>query len=103
MSAQSLLTSSGYTERSPHFQLIAAAAGSGIGGALLQGENFIAFEGRKYGRTEGSCTVREQELPAVVHVLYVWHCDLIGSPKFEVVPDHNPLVYIILKPLYHNG
>ena len=53
----------------------------------------IAYEGRKHRLAESSYTVKEQELLAVVHALYMWRCYLKGAPKFEVVTDHNPLIY----------
>ena len=93
MSEQPLLTSPDFAEGSPRFQLIADASGLGIGAALLQGGKVIAYEGRKYRPAEVNYTVGEQELLAVVHALYVWRCYLEGAPNFEVVTDHNPLVY----------
>ena len=54
----------------------------------------LAFEGRKYRPAEYNYTVGEQELLAVVHALHVWRCYLEGAPKFQVVTDHNPLIYL---------
>ena len=65
----------------------------GIGAALFQGDKVIAYEGRKYRPAESSYAIGEQELLAVVHTLCVWLCYLEGAPKFEVVTDHNPLIY----------
>ena len=93
LSEEPLLTSPDFTEGSPHFQVIADASGLGIGAALFQGDKVIAYEGRKYRPAESSYTVGEQELLAVVHALYVWRCYLEGAPKFEVITDHNPLIY----------
>ena len=93
LSEEPLLTSPDFSEGSPQFQLITDASGLGIGAALFQGDKVIAYEGRKYRPAEVNYTVGEQELLAVVHALYVWRCYLEGAPKFQVVTDHNPLVY----------
>ena len=93
LSEQPLLTSPDFSEGSPQFQLIADASGAGIGAALFQGDKVIAYEGRKYRPAEVNYTVGEQELLAVVNALHVWRCYLEGAPTFQVVTDHNPLVY----------
>jgi hypothetical protein len=65
-----------------------------VGAGLFQGQSVIAFKGRKYRPAELDYTVGEQELLAVIHALQVWRCYLEGAPKFKVITDHNPLVYL---------
>jgi hypothetical protein len=61
---------------------------------LFHGQSVIAFKRRKYRPAELNYTVGEQELLAVIRALQVWRCYLEGAPKFKVITDHNPLVYM---------
>jgi transposase InsO family protein len=78
----------------PSYEVVADASGLGVGAALFQGNKVIAYEGRKYKPAEANYTVGEQELLAVVNALQVWRCYLEGAPKFKVVTDHNPLIWL---------
>jgi hypothetical protein len=78
----------------PAFEVITDASGLGVGAVLLQGGRLIAYDGRKYRPAEFNYTVGEQELLAVVSALQVWRCYLEGAPKFTVVTDHNPLIWL---------
>ena len=82
------------SEDAKPYELVADASGLGIGAALFQGVNVVAFEGRKYKPAECNYTVGEQELLAVVHALEKWRCYLEGAPQFTVVTDHNPLIWL---------
>ena len=51
------------------YELIADACGTGIGAVLMQHEQPIAFESRKFNSAEQNYTVTEQELLALIHGL----------------------------------
>ena len=78
------------------FELIADACGFGIGAALLQEQQPIAYMCRKFTPAEQHYGVGEQELLAVVDAMRTWRCYLEGvnADMFTVVTDHNPLTYL---------
>ena len=78
------------------YELIADACGTGIGAVLMQNEQPIAFESRKFNSAEQNYTVTEQELLALIHGLLTWRYLLEGLPReqLKLVTDHNPLTFM---------
>ena len=78
------------------YELIADACGTGIGAVLMQNEQPIAFESRKFNSAEENYTVTEQELLALIHGLLTWRYLLEGLPReqLKLVTDHNPLTFM---------
>ena len=89
-----ILAPPNFQSDAPAFEVITDASGLGVGAVLLQGDTVIAYEGRKYKPAKVNYTVGEQELLAVMNALQVWRCYLEGAPRFTVVTDHNPLIWL---------
>lgn len=94
LTASPILAAPDHSETAAAFELVSDASGLGVGACLLQGGSVVAYEGRKYKPAEANYTVGEQELLAVVNALQVWRCYLEGAPRFTVVTDHNPLIWL---------
>ncbi len=79
-----------------HFEVIADACGTGLGAVLMQNEQPIGYESRKFNPAERNYTVTEQELLAIIHALRTWRYLVEGLPKEQLtlVTDHNPLTFM---------
>ena len=74
------------------FEVIADACGFGIGAALLQEGRFVAFLCGQFSPSEGSYSVGQQELLAVLHAMKTWHCkEGMRANMLTVVTDHNSI------------
>jgi len=75
--------------------LMTDASKVGIGGVLLQGDDWrttlpCSYYSRQYIATEKNYPTHEQELLAVVAALKVWRIDLLGV-RFGILTDHDTL------------
>jgi hypothetical protein len=80
------------------FQLITDASDYALGAILVQEGQPVAYESRKLAKAERNYHTTDKELLAVVHALKLWRCYLEGV-TFQVITDHNPLVYLQTQPL----
>jgi hypothetical protein len=75
------------------FVVVSDASLTGVGAVLLQDNQLVAFESRKFSPAERNYTTSEQELLAMVHALRVWRCYLEGN-SFQLITDHCPNTYL---------
>ncbi|SGY48584.1 BQ5605_C001g00666 [Microbotryum silenes-dioicae] len=77
------------------FWVMTDASNQGIGGVLLQGQEWkvarpIAYWSRQYIPAERNYPTHEQELLAIVEALKEWRIDLLGG-HFHILTDHSTL------------
>ncbi|SGZ32086.1 BQ5605_C043g12069 [Microbotryum silenes-dioicae] len=77
------------------FWVMTDASNHGIGGVLLQGQEWkvarpIAYWSRQYIPAEHNYPTHEQELLAIVEALKEWRIDLLGG-HFHILTDHSTL------------
>ncbi|SGY12583.1 BQ5605_C011g06548 [Microbotryum silenes-dioicae] len=77
------------------FWVMTDASNHGIGGVLLQGQEWkmarpIAYWSRQYIPAERNYPTHKQELLAIVKALKEWRIDLLGS-HFHILTDHSTL------------
>ncbi|SGZ32127.1 BQ5605_C043g12085 [Microbotryum silenes-dioicae] len=77
------------------FWVMTDASNHGIGGVLLQGQEWkvarpIAYWSRQYIPAERNYLTHEQELLAIVEALKEWRIDLLGG-HFHILTDHSTL------------
>ncbi|SGY32169.1 BQ5605_C002g01326 [Microbotryum silenes-dioicae] len=77
------------------FWVMTDASNQGIGGVLLQGQEWkvarpIAYWSRQYIPAERNYPTHEQELLAIVEALKEWRIDLLGG-YFHILTDHSTL------------
>ncbi len=66
------------------YEVVADACGTGIGAVLMQNENPLGYESRRYNSAVQNYIVTEQELLALVHALKTWRYLLEGLPKEQL-------------------
>ena len=69
----------------------------GMGVALMQDGQVIAYESRELKDHELNYPTHDLELAAVVHALICWRYFLLGH-RFELHCDHRSLQYIFTQP-----
>jgi len=74
--------------------VIADASELGLGAVLAQGGHPIAYESRKFNKTEKEYVVYDKELLAVVHALRVWKHYLMAT-DFLVYTNHQSLRHFL--------
>ncbi|SGY11856.1 BQ5605_C011g06297 [Microbotryum silenes-dioicae] len=77
------------------FWVMTDASNHGIGGVLLQGQEWkmarpIVYWSRQYIPTERNYPTHKQELLAIVEALKEWRIDLLGG-HFHILTDHSTL------------
>jgi transposase InsO family protein len=75
------------------FRVICDASDYGIGAVLLQNDQPVAWESRRYSDAERNYSPTDQEALAVIHALKVWRCYLESGQEVSLVTDHNPNTY----------
>ncbi|SGY96140.1 BQ5605_C036g11545 [Microbotryum silenes-dioicae] len=85
----------GHSANAAPFWVMTDASNQGIGGVLLQGQEWkvarpIAYWSRQYIPAERNYPTHEQELLAIVEALKEWHIDLLGG-HFHILTDHSTL------------
>ena len=75
------------------------ASGVGVGGALLQNDQPVAFCSNTLTETEQRYAVIEKECLAICLAFEKWDSLLYGKSDITVQTDHQPLESIFKKPL----
>ena len=75
------------------------ASAVGVGGALLQNDQPVAFYSNTLTATEQRCAVVEKECLAICLAFDKWDSLLYGKSDITVQTDHQPLESIFKKPL----
>ena len=73
--------------------LCSDASKIGLGGALMQNSQVVAYASRHLRVHERNYLMHDLELAAMVFVLKIWRHYLFGS-RFEVLSDHHSLKYL---------
>lgn len=83
------------------FKLVSDASHFGLGGVLMQCDQPVAYESKKFTSTEMNYSTTDRELYAVVHCLKKWKVYMIGNAENIIVTDHKPNTTIQTKSTEH--
>ena len=87
-----------YFDPSKSLSIQCDASGQGLGAALLQDGQTLAYASRALSEAETRYATIEKEMLAIVFSLEKWHQYTFGRPV-TVYSDHKPLASIVKKPL----
>ena len=87
-----------YFDPSKSLTIQCDASGQGLGAALLQDGQPLAYASRALSEAEARYATIEKEMLAIVFSLEKWHQYTFGRPV-TVYSDHKPLASIVKKPL----
>ena len=87
-----------YFDPSKSLSIQCDASGQGLGAALLQDGEPLAYASRALSEAETRYATIEKEMPAIVFSLEKWQQYTFGRPV-TVYSDHKPLASIVKKPL----
>ena len=80
-------------DSSKPFEVMADASKYTSSSVLMQEGRLIAFDSRKFNKTDLNCTVSEQEMLVPLRAIHMWRCYVKGS-QFSLVVDHYPNTFL---------
>ena len=80
------------------FTMVTDASIVGMGGALFQEDQIVAYESKKFSSTEANYQTTERELLGLVYCLKKWAVYMRHNPDNVIYTDHIPNTYFKTKP-----